>query len=322
MKLLFCLLSPVSCLLALAAVQGVVTNTTTGQPQSSVMVVLMQPGAQGMQTLGTARTAEDGGFRIDKDIPPGPGLVQASYKGATYTLMIVPGSPTTGLRVSVFDTTTDLKVARVKQHIYLVEPTPQKLDITETFLVQNDSKTTFADPAKGSIQVFVPANAFEKDLQATVNFTGSMPIRRPLEKTAQDGVYKIAYPVKPGETRFDISYSLPASDKWASKDMRPEAPARVVSAAAVRLSGTGIEDLGQEPTTQAHLYEVKSPSFDIAIEGTGSLRTADASAKEDNGQPPILEQPARLYSQMGWVLGLTFGILLVGGTILFRRGQV
>ena len=63
----------------------------------------------------------------------------------------------------------------------------------------------------------------------------------------------------------------------------------------------------------------------MKIAGTGSLRGGGGAGggggqDEDDGAPKIEAVPARLYSRMGWVLGLTFGLLGVGGTLLYRRG--
>ena len=45
---------------AFAAVNGTVTNTTTGKPQGGVIIQMVQPGQGGMQTLGTSKSAPDG----------------------------------------------------------------------------------------------------------------------------------------------------------------------------------------------------------------------------------------------------------------------
>src|SRR5580698_4849245 len=77
-KILFWLLAT-GCWL-LAAVDGTVMNATTGKAQASVLVTLVQPGAQGMQTLATVKSDAQGKFKIDKDVPPGPALLQAIYQ--------------------------------------------------------------------------------------------------------------------------------------------------------------------------------------------------------------------------------------------------
>ena len=312
------LLASASCLLG--AVDGIVTNATTGQPQPSVIVSLLQPGAGGMQTLASVKAGADGKFKIDKDIPPGPALVQALYKGATYNVVLTPGSPTTGVQVTVNDATNKAGIAKIEQHILVIEPSDSAIKVTETLIVKNDTKVTFLDSAKGSVRFYVPESASE-GVQISIDAPGGMPIRRPAEKTTEAGVYKESYPIKPGETRFDVAYSLPAAATFSGKNLEPEQPARLATPSTVTLSGDGVESMGQEPTTKAHIYSVAAPTYEVKIEGTGSLRaTQDKSADDDSGQPKIEEVPARVYDRLYWVLGLALAILFLGGALLYRRG--
>jgi hypothetical protein len=317
MKILFWLLATGSWLLA--SVDGTVMNATTGKSQPSVIVTLVQPGAQGMQTIATVKSDAEGKFKIDKDVPPGPALLQAIYQGVLYTLVLPPGGPTTGVHVKIYDTTAKAGVAKVSQHMILIEPSANSLDVSETFLIENESTTTFLDPAKGSIQFYLPEAAGGK-VAVTINSPGGMPIQRSAEKTNEKDVYKIAYPVKPGENRFDVSYSLPPTDTLAGKILHGEGVTRLVTPSSVTLEGEGVQLLGQEPQTKAHIYGAGDADYTVKITGTGSLRNADAApADEDTGQPQIEEKAARVYSRMYWVLGLAFAILGLGGVLLYRR---
>jgi hypothetical protein len=305
-----------------AAVDGTVTNATTGKPQPGVVVMLVQPSQSGMQTLANVKSDAAGKFRIDKEYPPGPALLQAIYGGATYNTMLAPGSPTTGVAVKVFDSTTKADVGRASQHMILIEPAADAVHVSETFLFDNKTQLTYADPAKGSAQFYLPKNAADK-AQVVINSPGGMPIPRQAEKTTQPNVYKIGYPIKPGESRFDVTYTLPAGDTFDGRTMDAAAPTFVVTPPGVKLSGEGIDDLGEEPQTHAHTYRATAASFQLKMEGTGSLRnsgSAPAAAEEDNGAPKIEVAPARVYTKMNWVLGLTFGILALGGMMLFRKG--
>ena len=82
---------------AMGAVDGVVNNGTTGKPQPSVLITLVQPGQGGMQTIATVKSDSEGKFKIDKEYPPGPLLLQAVYGGVVYTQPLPPGTPTTGV---------------------------------------------------------------------------------------------------------------------------------------------------------------------------------------------------------------------------------
>ena len=96
----------------------------------------------------------------------------------------------------------------------------------------------------------------------------------------------------------------------------------IVTAETVHLTGDGIKDAGIEPEVHARLYQVTAPSFTVKIEGTGAVRERQAapSPDEDPGQPKTTEILAKVYDRMYWILGLTFAILALGGTLLFRKG--
>jgi hypothetical protein len=317
MKVAFWLLASGSWLLA--SVDGTVMNATTGKPQPSVIVTLVQPSERGMETIGSMKSDAGGTFKFDQNLPPGPALLQAIYQGVTYTLVLPPSTPTTGVRVKVYDSSAKPGIAKVSQHMILIEPSATALDISETFLVENESTTTFQDPAKGSVQFYLPEAAGGK---ANVRITapGGMPIERAAEKTAVKDVYKVAYPVKPGESRFDVSYSLPPTDGFSSKILHADGVTRLVTPASVTLEGEGLESLGQEPTTKAHIYNAATAAYSLKITGTGSLRSQEAAApEEDSGAPEIEEKPARIYTRMEWVLSLAFAVLGLGGVLLYRK---
>ena len=309
--------------LPLLAVDGVVVNATTGQPQSGVAVNLVQPSQSGMVQLGNTTTDAQGQFKIDKQIPPGPGLLQATYQGTTYNQIITPGMSTTGVQLKVYDATKKAGIARTVEHLILLEPGADRLRISETFVVGNDSNLTYNDPAKGSIQFFLPP-ATDGNAQVIITAPGGMPIPRPALKTPVAGIYKVDYPVKPGETRMDVSYTVPATNKFSGKIVGSDAATHLVTPGTVTVTGDGIELAGREPQTQANIYNLTGLDYNLLIEGIGSLRPDDSAGAagpgDDGGSPQVEIKKPRIYAQLPWVLSLAFAILALGGTMLYRRG--
>jgi len=308
--------------LPLFGVDGVVLNVTTGKPQPGVAINLVQPSQNGMVQLGNATSGAQGEFKVDKQIPPGPGLIQATYQGTTYNMIITPGTPTSGVEVKVYDSTNKPDVAKALEHLILIEPGPDNIKMSETFVMGNSGNVTYNDPAKGSIQFYLPDSTGGK-AQVVVTAPGGMPITRPPLKTATPGIYKIDYPVKPGETRMDITYTLPVAEKISGKVVSTGIATHLVSPPSVTLTGDGIESAGQEPTTKANIYNLAGLEYNVLVEGMGSLRTEAAPAADagdDSGSPKVEIAAARIYSQLGWVLGLALAILAIGGIMLFRRG--
>jgi hypothetical protein len=324
MKTLFLLASSMACVFA--AVDGVVINGTTGKPQPSVLVSLMQPSDRGMQTLATVKSDAEGKFRIDKDVPPGgPVLMQAIFDKAAYTEMLPPGTPTSGIKLHVFDSGKNPEAGKIAEHMLLIEPGSTGTEVTETFMFENKTNVTYSDPSKGSAQFYLPKTASGKP-QVNVTTSTGVPVQWASEKTKTPDVYKIDFPIKPGQTRIDVSYALPPSDTLTGRNVDPSAPTRLVTPGSVTLTGDGIDLLGQEPQTRARIYNLRTPSFEVKVAGTGSLHNPQAEGnaqggeQEDPGQPQIESAPARIYSRMYWVFGLTFAILALGGAMLYRRG--
>jgi hypothetical protein len=307
-----------------AAIEGTVINGTTGKPQPSVTVSLVQPGAGGMQAIATSTSDANGKFSIDHDLPPPPALLQADYKGVTYTQVQPPGRPPTGIQFQIYESATKPPAEMQMAHLIMIEPSASALEISETFLIRNASATTFQDAANGTAQ-FYPPKAAGDNVQVSVTPPTQMTIARTAVKATKPGAFKIDYPVRPGETRFDMHYTLPASDTFSGKVAPSDRPTTVVTPLSVRLSGEGIKEMGVEDQVQARIYNITAPSFEVKIEGTGSIRErqqSKASPDEDPGQPKTTEILAKIYEKMYWVLGLTFGILALGGTLLFRKGSV
>ena len=320
--------------IAQGQISGVVTNDTTGKPQAGVAVTLVHPGQNGMQTLGRATTDADGIFKIDAEVPPPPALLEAVYQEVQYNQVLPPGSPSTGVRLTVFDATGQASQASItQQHLLVLEPGDDGIKVNETFLLQNSGKTTLLDPVKGSIQFFLPREAL--GAKVTVEAPGGMPITRVPEKTGETNVFKVSYPVKPGETVYEVGYSVPPSKSFKEKVLDKN-PMLVVTPEAVKLSGTGIKEAGIKDLGQnglrARVYEVTAAAgaaYELGIEGTGVLQTGGAGGDdgggdtaqrgEDDGSPKPTAGNARLYQRLPWVLGLTFSILGLGGVLLYRR---
>jgi hypothetical protein len=313
--------------LLLGQISGTVTNDTTGKPQAGVVVTLVHPGENGMETLGKATTDADGSFKIDQPVPPPPALLEAVYQDVQYNKVLPPNAPPTGVRLSVFNSTSQLPEAALKQeHAVVLEPGADGIRVDETFLIGNSGNTTLLDPVKGSVQFFLP-KAIQGSTKVSIQAPGGMPISRAPEKTAQTDVFKVGYPIKPGETDYEVAYTLPPSKTFDGK-LLGKSPLILVTPEAVQLSGAGIKEdgikqLGQDGP-RARIYEFSAAagaSYELSIEGTGTLQAAETVQQqgEDDGSPKPTPGNARLYQRLPWVLGLTFSILGLGGVLLYRR---
>lgn len=313
-----------------AAIDGTVTNGTVEKPAVGITVSVIQPGQQGMQTLGSAKTDAAGHFQFDLSASQtGPQLVQALYKGVTYTKFLTPGAPTTGITVQVFETSKSPAQAAVAQHMMVLEPAERQMAVSETMLVENKSNTTYSNDDLGAVRFYLPADA-NGQVGVSVKGPGGMPLPRSGEKTNQPDVYKVNFPIKPGQTEFTISYVLPASDaaKFVGKvvgiEGQPSGPLRLIAPAGVVLESDDIRKLGTEPSTQATIYDLAATgAYSVAIKGMGSLRGPQADAGTDSSDSPAVESnPPPVYKRLPYLAALAFGILAIGFVLLYRLSPV
>ena len=122
--------------------------------------------------------------------------------------MVPPGTPSTGIQIPVFAATNKPGTAKETQHFIVLQPGEKEMTVSEGLLYVGDPALTYYDPVNGSVRFYVPPEA-KGPIGVTVNPAGGMPIQRPALKTKEANIYKIDYPVRPGETRFDLNYTVP-----------------------------------------------------------------------------------------------------------------
>ena len=305
-----------------AAVDGVVLNQTTKQPQPRALVTLYSLGQGGMQPVQTLQTGDDGRFSIDHSVQT-PHLLQTIHDGVIYNQMLQPGAPATGLTLPVYDASNKPENTTVAQHMVLIEPMAETWHISESVIFRNAGAVTYNDPANGTLRVWLPP-AMEGAPRVRVTAPQGIPLDRAAEAAGEKNVYKIDFPVKPGETRFDISYVVPAPETrtLAGRVLHGGGPVRLVAPAGVTLSGEGITQIGEEPRTHAKVYDVAGDAYAVTIEGAGSLETEaqPAGAPAAGGGSGVQRVRAPIYDRMRVILGLAFAVLLAGFLLLYRRG--
>lgn len=331
-----------------AAVDGVVVNSTSGRPQGGATVTLFQPTQQGPQFIDSVKTDAQGKFQITKEVPAGgagPLLLQAVYAGVQYNKMLPPGTPTSGVEIPVFESSKRPGDAKIDQHMILLEPgSDGNLQVSESYVFKNGGKTTFNDPDNGTLQFSLPAAANGK-VEVNALAPGGLPIRKSPDPGPKPNTFKLDFPIKPGESRVDLQWSIPFATPGVFEDriLTKGGLTRLVAPVGVTFKGDGLQNLGQEPRTQATIFGVEGPDLKFRVEGTGSLNGpgGDSSANSGggggdagNGGPALAMNLPKLYGlasgsvnaitamiAVKWVLLSVLGMLAAGFVILYRKGN-
>jgi hypothetical protein len=253
-----------------AAVTGTVINRTTGAPQTGATVTLYKFGQGGMEPVVGATTGAQGEFIINQNpAGPGPAMLRVEIDQVNYNHMLRPGSPTTGITLDVYSATRSSHDVKVSKHMLVFEPSASgTMGVNETFLIDNSGKTTWVDPANGTLRLYLPAGVLGK-VEATGAAPDGMAIPIPTAKTAAPQVYAAKFEIKPGETRIDVDYTVPykAGASYSGKIASGDLDTYLVAPEGVTLEGAGLQDLGDEPRTHMHIFGLAAAAYTIKLTG-------------------------------------------------------
>ena len=196
-----------STLASAQSLTGTVKNSTTGKPAGGDDVVLLSLG-QGMEEAGRTKSDAKGNFTFKLD-GQGPHLVRVIHQGVTYHRMAPPG--TTSVEVQVYDVSKKVDGIEVIADIMRFQAGNGTMQVERTFAVQNNSKPPRTQMNEHNLEFYVPEGATIGEAEAMT--AGGQPVKSapvPEGDNARNR-YAFLFPLRPGESRFEVVYTLPYS---------------------------------------------------------------------------------------------------------------
>lgn len=189
-------------------IEGRVVNGTTGATDVNTTVTVVNPSGGMLQE----RTADvkDGRFTIadlKEDAPIY--LLRIDYMGIPYNTPVQPAAGTVEATVTIYETTESWEGVHVSVPQITASRDGDQLTVERLFEVNNHTDPPRAISGSG-LRVNIPADA--QINQAYVSSFG-VPVNRTPTPTETPGVYTIDYPIRPGETRIGISFSVPYTNE-------------------------------------------------------------------------------------------------------------
>jgi hypothetical protein len=319
-----------------ATLTGKITNGTTNKPSAGDEVILIKLAA-GMEEVGHAKTDAAGKFSFTFADADSPHLVRAIHQGVTYHQPAPPG--TDSVEVTVYDVGTKVSGVHAVADLMYLQATQGKLGVTRIFAVDNTSKPPLTQMNDANFEFYLPDGAAIDDAQAQTQ--GGQGVNIEPTPQAQKGRYAFVFPLRPGQTQFQVSYHLTYSGK-ATVDPRLIYSLQHFVAILPRTitfapAQSGVYQDKQPPDQPDAIAEVASnpqPGQKLAFEisGDGMLKSQDeqasnqvsgpAAASTDNrpggGLGPPIEAPDPLDKYRVWILG-GFGVVLVAGAIYITQ---
>ena len=271
-------------------VNGVITNKTTGKPSAGDDVVLLKL-AQGMEEL--ARTKTDGKGRFSIEVPQdGLHLLRVTHDKANYFRPVQPG--TQSVEIEVYSAAAQVDGITLAQEVMQVQTDPagNTLRFVEHFLVKNQSspaKTLFNEHP---FEFYLPEGARVDG--ATAQAPGGMGVASPVVPTGEPNRYTMIFPIRPGDTEFNVWYQIPYTGKltFAPRPVLPIAEFGVMLPATMQFepgTATPWQAVTEELPGHAKAYVAgnvqPSQPVQFTVTGKGELpkQSADPSGSQAAG---------------------------------------
>jgi hypothetical protein len=170
-----------------------------------------------------------------------------------------------------------------------IETDPQGLHVIENYFVKNDSNPPRTQFSPRAYEIYLPPDARIEGSAAMG--PGGMPVSSSPVPTGEKGYYSFVFPVRPGETRFQISYHLPynGSFNFTPKVSMPTQNVAVMLPKSMKFAGGGsvsFQSINDDVNAQTFLARNVSPSQAMAfsVSGSGSMpRETQAQGPNEPG---------------------------------------
>lgn len=221
----------VACVAALAIVppasaavtlHGTVVNGTTGAPVDGTVIIVNPSG--GMMTEQEVQT-QGGGFTVENlDADVGLYLLRFDYEGVMYTQPLqMEDQETVHASITVYDTTSSWEGVHVLVPHLAAAAAEGVLQVEVLYEIHNHSEppATIAD-IDHQFLTYMP----EDRIQILRSFVShdEVPLDRFPVPTDQASIYRVDYPIRPGETQVGLAYTVPYGDStWTMSYTLPYA---------------------------------------------------------------------------------------------------
>jgi hypothetical protein len=324
------------------SISGTVTNATTSKPAAGAVVTLVDP-MGGMAEIGTTKADAQGHFKIETAAAKGPRLVRAEKGGVNYFKMITPGS--TSIDLDVYESAPSLEGISGSADVVKLQTQASTLQVIELFAVKNASSPPRALASAATFEFVLPDGAQIDGADA--QGPNGQPISATANPTKEKNHYAFSYALKPGETRFQVSYHLPYTGmaSFSPHLLRPfdhyvlvmpttmsftpkDAKAFLVmtnqpgSTVEVSVHAKADQDLGYSVSGTGTVQDEQAQAPPSGSEGGGAMGgAAVADSRPGGGLGKPIDAPDGLAKYRWYILGVLLTVLIGGGIWTHERNK-
>ncbi len=185
--------------------KGVVRNGTTNKPSVGDEVTLKRIG-NGMEDAGKTKTNARGEFSFN--VPPAqqPYIVWIQHQGVIYTQRAMPGG--NDIVARVFDASPEVKEINIIEHAVVLHTgdAANTLIAEDIYTVGNTSNPPRTMLKPHTLEFALPEGA--SITESSARSAGGMEVKAAVVPQGEPNKYAFGFPVRPGETQFDVKYTV------------------------------------------------------------------------------------------------------------------
>lgn len=306
-----------------AQITGTVTNGTTNKPSSGDEVALLSL-ASGMEEVGKTKTDSQGRYKLNVPDEGSPHLVRVLRQSVHYFKSAPAGTSTAD--VTVYDAATQLAGVGADARVFHLQASGGSLQVDETFMITNQSQPPRTKIGNQTFTVTLPDGA--EMGEASLTGPSGMPLTVNPVPSGAKNVYAYDFPIKPGQTHFDVFYKIPYSGSY-EYSFTPDTQLNEVGILLPKsMKFTGVTPgFAQDNDEQGlNVYFVKNAlpnqpvKFSVSGEGLISNAAGGGEAQPTGGGSAPAPNSSGGSSGVLWFVGSAI-VILIGGAVfvLWRR---
>jgi hypothetical protein len=322
-----------------ADITGTVTNKTTNKPSVGDDVILLKL-ASGMEEVARTKTDAKGNFKLNVADAGAAHLIRVSHRNVNYHRPAPPG--TQSVEVDIYDAAEQLSNVTMTVQVMRMEADATNLRVTELFILNNASNPPRTLMTAKPFIFELPEGA--KIEQSMAGGPSSMPVNSPAVPTGEKNRYTFLFPVRPGESRFQVGYTLPYNGSATLtpkllNDVQEFAVSVPKGMTVSPSSGSKIEQKAEDSGMLFYLAKnaKKGEAVGFTVSGTGTIpeptdetSTPGAAAGTQAGarQGPggglgaPVNTPDPLYTYRWWIIAGVAIVMVLGAGFVMSRPAI
>ncbi|MGZ7107246.1 MAG: hypothetical protein ACXVKC_17550 [Candidatus Angelobacter sp.] len=189
-----------------AQITGTVANATTNKPSSGDEVVLLSL-ANGMDEVAKTTTDSQGRYTLNIPDDGAQHLVRVARQSVHYFKSAPPG--TTTADITVYDAATQLEGLVTDARVFHLQASGGSMDVHDLYILNNQSQPPRTKIGNQTFAVTLPDGA--EMGEASLTGPSGMPLTVAAVPSGAKNRYAYDFPIRPGQTRFEVTYKLPYS---------------------------------------------------------------------------------------------------------------